>query len=452
MVFYLLQYANRWQVQKYKPMKLLYRSLPVLFLLILASCSSFKKNPNAAVATTDTLPPPFATKSVMNFSNVIGWENGEKPIAPPGFTVTLYADGLDNPRWLYQAPNGDVLVAESNTEAGFITKIGASIIGATKADNLSKSANRITVFKDNNNDGIPDVRETLLKDLNLPFGMLVLGKYLYVANTDALLRYPYEPGQLSITLPAEKILDLPGNGRHWTKSLLANADGTKIYIGVGSASNVGEKGMDKEVNRANIIEVNPDGSGIKVYAAGLRNPVGMGWAPGAGTLWTSVNERDELGDDLVPDYLTSVKEGGFYGWPYSYFGQHADPRIKPEEQRPDLVKKAIVPDVKLGSHTASLGLAFYTGNKFPKKYRGGAFIAQHGSWNRSIVSGYKVVFVPFKNGKPTGKPEDFLTGFVVDLDKDKVHGRPTGIIQLKDGSLLLTDDKTNRIWRIAYSK
>jgi glucose/arabinose dehydrogenase len=433
-------------------MKLYSQSLLIASVAILASCSTFKKNPNAAVATTDTLPPPFATKSVMNFSNVIGWESGEKPIAPPGFTVTLYADGLDNPRWLYQALNGDVLVAESNTEAGFITKIGASIIGATKADNLSKSANRITVFKDNNNDGIPEVRETLLKDLNLPFGILVLGKYLYVANTDALLRYPYEPGQLSITLPAEKILDLPGNGRHWTKSLLANADGSKIYIGVGSASNVGEKGMDKEVNRANIIEVNPDGSGMKVYAAGLRNPVGMGWAPGTNTLWTSVNERDELGDDLVPDYLTSVKEGGFYGWPYSYFGQHADPRIKPEEQRPDLVKKAIVPDVKLGSHTASLGLAFYTGNKFPKKYRGGAFIAQHGSWNRSIVSGYKVVFVPFKNGKPTGKPEDFLTGFVVDLDKDKVHGRPTGIIQLKDGSLLLTDDKTNRIWRIAYGK
>lgn len=433
-------------------MKLSFFYLAGCGLILLSSCSAFKKNPNASVATTDTLPPPFATKSVMNFSNVIGWQNGEKPIAPAGFTVTLYADGFDNPRWMYQAPNGDVLVAESNTEVGFLKKVGASIIGATKADNLGKSANRITVLKDNNNDGVPDVKETLLKDLNLPFGMLVLGKYLYVANTDALLRYPYEPGQLSITMPAEKVLDLPGDGRHWTKSLLANADGSKIYIGVGSASNVGENGMDKEVNRANIIEVNPDGSGMKVYAAGLRNPVGMGWAPGTNTLWTSVNERDELGDDLVPDYLTSVKEGGFYGWPYSYYGQHEDPRIKPEEQKPDLVKKAIVPDVKLGSHTASLGLAFYTSNKFPKKYRGGAFIAQHGSWNRSIVSGYKVVFVPFKNGKPTGKPEDFLTGFVVDLDKDKVHGRPTGIIQLKDGSLLLTDDKTNRIWRISYDQ
>lgn len=432
-------------------MKLFFLSL-IVCGFTLTSCGTFKKNPNAAVATTDTLPEPFATKSVMNFSNVIGWEEGTKPIAPAGFTVTLYADGLDNPRWLYQAPNGDVLVAESNTEAGLLTKIGASIIGATKADNLSKSANRITVFKDNNNDGIPDLRETLLKDLNLPFGMMVLGKYLYVANTDALLRYPYEAGQLSITLPAEKLLDLPGNGRHWTKSLLANANGTKIYIGVGSASNVGEKGMNKEVNRANIIEVNPDGSGMRVFAAGLRNPVGMGWAPGTNTLWTSVNERDELGDDLVPDYLTSVKENGFYGWPYSYFGQHTDPRIKPEEQKPDLVQKAIVPEVRLGSHTASLGLAFYTGKKFPKKYRGGAFIAQHGSWNRSIVSGYKVVFVPFKNGQPAGKPQDFLTGFVVDLEKDKVRGRPTGIIQLKDGSLLLTDDKTNRIWRISYGR
>jgi glucose/arabinose dehydrogenase len=432
-------------------MKLALLYTPLLCLLV-CSCSTFKKNPNAAVATTDTLPPPFATKSVMNFSNVIGWEDGSKPIAPPGFTVSLYADRLDNPRWLYQAPNGDVLVAESNTEVGLITKIGASIIGATKADNLGKSANRITVFKDNNNDGIPDVRNTLLKDLNLPFGMLVLDKYLYVANTDALVRYPYEAGQLSITVPSEKIIDLPGNGRHWTKSLLANANGSKIYIGVGSASNVAEKGMDKEVNRANIIEVNPDGTGMRVFAAGLRNPVGMGWAPGTTTLWTTVNERDELGDDLVPDYLTSVKENGFYGWPYAYFGQHLDPRIKPEEQRPDLVKKAIVPEVKLGSHTASLGLAFYTGTKFPKKYRGGAFIAQHGSWNRSIVSGYKVVFVPFKNGKPTGKPQDFLTGFIVDLEKDKVRGRPTGIIQLQDGSLLLTDDKTNRIWRISYGK
>jgi glucose/arabinose dehydrogenase len=423
-----------------------------IVVLTVAGCGTFKKNPATTAATVDTLPPPFATKSVINFSNVIGWENDQKPIAPAGFKVSLYADGLDNPRWMYQAPNGDVLVAESNTEAGLITRIGASIIGATKADNLSKSANRITVFKDNNNDGIPDVRNTLLENLNQPFGMLVLNKYLYVANTDALLRFPYEPGQLSITASPEKLLDLPGGGRHWTKSLRINKNQTKIYIGVGSFSNVAEKGIDKEVNRACILEINPDGTGLRIFASGLRNPVGMDWAPGTNTLWASVNERDELGDDLVPDYLTSVQDGGFYGWPYSYFGKHLDPRIKPEEQRPDLVEKAIVPEVKLGSHTASLGLVFYTGQQFPKKYWGGAFIAQHGSWNRSVVAGYKVVFVPFKNGKPTGKPQDFLTGFIEDLEKDKVRGRPTGLLQLRDGSLLLTDDKTNRIWRISYGK
>lgn len=388
----------------------------------------------------------------MNFSNVVGWQEGEHPAAPPGFKVSLYAAELENPRWLYQAPNGDVLVSEANTEVGLIMKVGAAIVGATKADNLGKSANRITIFRDTDGDGQPDIREVLVKNLNQPFGMLVLGEYLYVANTDALVRYPYKAGQLTIDGQAQKVLDLPGGGQHWTRSLIANKAGTKLYIGVGSASNVAEKGMDKEQNRACIIELNPDGTGMRILASGLRNPVGMGWAPGTNTLWASVNERDELGDDLVPDYLTSVKEGGFYGWPYSYFGQHIDPRIKPEEQQPSLVQKAIVPEIQLGSHTASLGLAFYQGSSFPKKYQGGAFIAQHGSWNRSVISGYKVVFVPFRKGRPAGKMQDFLTGFIVDLEKDKVRGRPTGIIELQDGSMLLTDDKTNRIWRIEYGK
>ena len=418
--------------------------------LAMAACAHSKNN-TKQVSYSDSLPSPFDTKSSMNFSNVIGWDANEKPIAPAGFTVSLYADGFDNPRWMYQTPNGDILVAEANTEVGFIKKIGAAVVGATKADNLGKSADRITILRDADGDGKPEVKETFLKGLNKPFGMLVLGKYLYVGNTDALVRYPYEPGELSIKTAAEKLADLPPEGRHWTKNIIANAAGSKIYIAVGSSSNVAENGMDKEVNRANILEVNPDGTGLHVYASGLRNPVGMAWEPVTGALWTSVNERDELGDDLVPDYLTQVKEGGFYGWPYSYYGQHLDPRMR-EQQRPDLVAKAIVPDVSLGSHTASLGLAFYTKTAFPKKYRNGAFIAQHGSWNRSVLSGYKVVFVPFRNGHPVGKPQDFLTGFIVDLENEKVHGRPTGICVLKDGSMLVTDDKSNKIWRVTYGK
>lgn len=417
---------------------------------LLASCAHTKNPSTGEVSYSKELPAPYATKSATNFSNVIGWGEGQTPVAPKGFTVSLYADGFDNPRWLYQTPNGDILVSEANTEVDFIKKVGATIIGATKADNLGNSANRITILRDADGDGKPELKQTFLKDLNKPFGMLVLGNYLYVGNTDAIVRFPYKPGQTSITEKGEKIADVPTLGRHWTKNLIASPDGSKIYIAVGSSSNVAENGIDKEINRANILEMNPDGSGLRVYASGLRNPVGMAWAPGTHTLWTAVNERDELGDDLVPDYLTSVKEGGFYGWPYSYYGQHIDPRVQP--QNAELVQKAIVPDVPLGSHTASLGLAFYTGNAFPKKYQNGAFIAQHGSWNRSRLSGYKVLFVPFKNGRPSGKPQDFLTGFMANINEDKVYGRPTCVLELKDGSLLLTDDKTNHIWRISYTR
>jgi len=418
--------------------------------IVASSCASKKNAQTGPVSYSDSLPAPFATKSVMNFSNVVGWDNGQTPIAPPGFTVKLYADGFYNPRWMYVTPNGDVLVAEANTEVGFIKKIGAAVVGATKADNLGNSADRISLLRDADGDGVPELKQTLLEKLKKPFGMLVLGKWLYVANTDAVVRFPYEPGQTSsITAPAEKIVELPTLGRHWTRNILANKEGTKIYIAVGSASNVAEDGIDKELNRANILEINPDGSGMRVYASGLRNPVGMAWEPNSGELWTAVNERDELGDDLVPDYITHVQENGFYGWPYSYFGQHPDPRMA-DKQQPALVTKAIVPDVPLGAHTASLGIAFGNKSKFPKKYRNGAFVAQHGSWNRSVLSGYKVVFVPFKKGKPAGKPQDFLTGFVKDLDADKVHGRPVGIVFLPDGSMLLTDDTSNRIWRISY--
>ncbi len=406
----------------------------------------------------DTLPAPNATKSVSNFSKVIGWEDGKMPVAPKGFIVSQYAVGFKNPRWMYVAPNGDVLVAESNSNFTLVEKAGAIIKGVNKADDLAHSADRITLLRDNNNDGIPDQKDTLLtaeNGLNQPFGMLLIGNWLYVANTDAVLRFAYKKGQTKITGTGEKLVDLPAgkgfkNNRHWTRNIISNANNTKIYIAVGSASNIAEGGIEKERLRANILEMNPDGSGLRIYASGLRNPVGMGWVPGTSTLYTAVNERDELGDDLVPDYLTSVKKGAFYGWPYSYYGKHIDSRVP--DQKPELVKKSIVPDVDLGSHTASLGLAFYTKKTFPLQYQGGAFIAQHGSWNRSVLSGYQVVYVPFKNGKPSGRPQQFLTGFVADLAANKVYGRPVGVVVLPDGSLLVTDDASNTIWRVAAEK
>lgn len=420
----------------------------LMVFIAITSCTTQNKVSNNT--QTDSLPSPYTTKSAMNFSHVMGWKDGRTPTAPNGFTVTKYADKFENPRWMYVTPNGDVLVAESNSNHTLLEKIGGKIIGASKSNNLNNSIDRITLLRDNNNDGIPDVRTTFLTKLNQPFGMLVIGNWLYVANVDAVLRFPYQAGQTEIKEKGQKIMDLPGgkHTRHWTRNLIANADNTKIYVSVGSNTNIAEKGIAGEYKRADILEINPDGTGERIYASGLRNPVGMGWAPGTQTLWVAVNERDELGDDLVPDYLTSVKEDGFYGWPYSYFGQHEDPRVK--EKRPDLVAKAIVPDVQLGSHTASLGLAFYTQKSFPTKYQNGAFVAQHGSWNRSLLSGYRVVFVPFSNGKPVGKPEDFLTGFMVDEQK-KVYGRPVGVIVMPDGSLLVTDDVNNIIWRISVT-
>ncbi len=406
----------------------------------------------------DTLPPPNATKSVANYSKVIGWDNGMMPKAPIGFAVSQYATGFQNPRWMYVAPNGDLLVAESNSNFTLIEKVGAFIKGVNKSDDLARSADRITLLRDNNHDGVPDQKDTLLtaeNGLNQPFGMLIIGNWLYVANTDAVLRFPYLKGQRKITGMGQKLVDLPaGKGfrdnRHWTRNIISNAKNTKIYIAVGSSTNVAENGMEKEKMRADILEMNLDGSGLRIYASGLRNPVGMGFAPGTSTLYTAVNERDELGDNLVPDYLTGVKQGGFYGWPYSYYGQHVDVRV--EDQKPELVKKAIVPDVDLGSHTASLGLAFYNNKTFPKQYQGGAFIAQHGSWNRSILSGYKLVYVPFKNGKPSGRPQDFLTGFVAELDESKVYGRPVGVVVMPDGALLVTDDANCVIWRVSAQK
>ena len=434
-----------------KTMKKLILPLPqILFgiILILAGCNSKKQenqeakksnvqaHQSADTATTEVakvaLPAPDTTHNAEKRADVVGWKDGQTTNAPTGFTVTKFAGDLKHPRNIYVAPNNDIFVAESDDE--------------------KKSANQITLLRDTNQDGKPEVQEVFIKDLKQPYGMLIINNYFYVANTDGVMRFPYKEGQTKISAKGEKILNLPAGGynHHWTRNLLANTDNSKIYVSVGSASNVGEYGMKEENRRANILEINPDGSGERVYASGLRNPVGMDWAPGTKTLYTVVNERDKLGDDLVPDYLTSVKEGGFYGWPYSYFGQNEDPRMK--GQRPDLVKKAIVPDVPLGSHTSSLGLVFYKGQTFPEKYRNGAFIGQHGSWNRSEFSGYKVVFVPFRNSQPTGKPEDFLTGFIADAGKSEVYGQPVDIALLANGSLLVADDSGNTIWRVDVQK
>jgi glucose/arabinose dehydrogenase len=393
------------------------------------------------------LPPPFETKSANHHPKVIGWPEGRTPTAPPGFKVTLFADGFDSPRWLYVLPNGDVLVAESRT-------LPPKQADPEKKKGLEKSktvtggsANRITLLRDADKDGRAEAREVFLRDLNQPFGMCLIGKTLFVANTDSVVTFDYEDGKTRLDGKGRKVLDLPAGGynNHWTRNLLPSRDGKKLYVTVGSGSNVAEHGTANELLRANILEVNPDGTALRVFAGGLRNPVGLAWEPAGGGLWTAVNERDELGDELVPDYVTGVKDGAFYGWPYAYFGPNEDPRRKGE--RPDLVAKTVVPDLAVGSHTASLGLCFYTGTAFPEKYRGGMFVGQRGSWNRSTFAGYRVAFVPFRDGKPAGPIEDFLTGFIANADD--VYGRPVCVAVAADGALLVTDDVTNRIWRVA---
>ncbi len=375
------------------------------------------------------LPPPYATRGVANRSRVIGWPNGQLPSAPAGFEVSLFTAELDNPRMIHILPNGDVLVMESVRGQG---------------------ASRIILFRDVDNDGKPDRREVFVDNLNAAFGMALLGKRLHVGNTDAVVVFPYRRGATRITRRAEKMLSLPAGG-HYTRNIVVDPQGKKFYISVGSTSNVDEERVDeKDPRRAAILQVNPDGSDMRVFASGLRNPVGMDWQPTTKVLWTVVNERDMLGDELVPDYLTRVRENAFYGWPYSYFGQNEDPRKK--DQRPDLVAKAIKPDYALGSHVAPLGLAFYTGKSFPQRYHGGAFIGMHGSWNRSTLVGYKVAFVPFQNGEPSGPIEDFLTGFLPDPKSNRVYGRPVGVTVWNDGSLLVADDGANKIWRVRAKK
>lgn len=421
----------------------------ILLVTIIAACKSTKTSKSIftneqntqATAEVVNLPAPFATPAVRNNSKTIGWPEGKTPVAPEGLSVTKFIDGLDNPRWIYVAPNGDIFIAMANTISDGFTKTANN----TK---LGKSSNTILLVRDTDGDGVPEIKNVFLKGLNRPLGMLILNNKFYVGNTNGLWMYPYTEGQTEMTAEGTKILDLPAGGynNHWTRNLIANKEGNKIYVTVGSGSNVAEHGIDNEIRRANILEINPDGTGERIYASGLRNPVGLDWAPGTNTLWTAVNERDNLGDDLVPDYATSVKENGFYGWPYAYYGKNPDPRMNGE--RMDLVNSTLVPDISMGPHTAALGLVFNNKNYLTAPYFGGMFVGQHGSWNRSELSGYKVVFVPFANGKPSGPVQDFLTGFIADKEKSTVYGRPVGVAFTQDGAMLVADDAGKTIWRI----
>jgi len=424
----------------------------MLTVFALAGCGEETALPQSATMGTNPNLPAPQTQLIptVKIAPAVGWPEGAKPETAKGLAVTAFAGGLDHPRWLYVLPNGDVLVAESNKPEGSGGKSGfmkwAMGLVMSRAGAGVKSADRITLLRDANGDGVAETRTVFLKDLHSPFGMALVGQDFYVANADALVRFPYQDGQTEIRTPGVKVADLPGMplNHHWTKNIIPSADGTKMMATVGSNSNVAENGMDKEENRAAILEIDLASGATRLFASGLRNPNGMAWQPESGALWTVVNERDELGDDLVPDYLTSVKDGGFYGWPYSYFGQHVDERVAP--QKPDLVASAIVPDYALGAHTASLGLTFSGGTLLPQRLRQGAFIGQHGSWNRTPPSGYQVIFVPFANGMPSGQVEPILTGF---LNADgEAMGRPVGVVLDRAGALLVADDVGNIIWRV----
>jgi len=425
--------------------------IPFTLAMALSACGDSAKNDvSAGIGENITLPQPVETAiPTVHVAKVVGWQGETKPEAAPGTKVVAYAKLLEHPRWLYQLPNGDVLVAESN----FVMQgLEGSIKGwfakyfLTKAGATGVSPDRITLLRDKDGDGVAETRSTFLAGLHSPFGMALIGDRFYVANADSIVSFPYSEGDMTIAAAPTKLIDLPGMplNHHWTKNILATEDGRKLYVTVGSNSNIGENGMDIEEGRAAIWEVDIESGHHRIYASGIRNPNGLVWEPETKKLWTVVNERDEIGSDLVPDYMTSVQEGGFYGWPYSYYGQHVDTRVNP--QNPELVAKAIVPDYALGPHTASLGLTTATGNQLGQAFENGMFVGQHGSWNRRPYSGYKVIFVPFKSGKPSGKPIDVLTGFI-DAD-DNAQGRPVGVLVDKAGGLLIADDVGNTIWRV----
>ena len=426
--------------------------LSVVLALCLAGCSDQGGDPEAQIGPHPNLPdqtqyllPP------MHIARVVGWKQGETPTVAQGLKIEALATGLQHPRGLYVLPNGDVLVVESKSpNIQPVTRPKDIVMGwveswATSGGNTGPS-NRITLLHDANGDGVPEARSVFLDHLNSPFGVALVGNDLYVANTDAIVRYPYHEGDTRITEPGTVLTELPGGpiDHHWTKSLVASSDGTKLYAGVGSNSNITENGMEAERDRAAIWQVDRATGRHRIFASGLRNPNGLSFEPHSGALWAVVNERDELGPDLVPDYMTSVKDGAFYGWPYSYYGQHVDPRVHP--QRPDLAAKAIAPDYALSSHVAPLGLAFNTGPTLPQAYGDGAFVGEHGSWNRDPLNGYKVVFIPFDNGQPKGMAQDVVTGFL--NGDNQARGRPVGLAIDKSGALLIADDVGNAVWRV----
>jgi glucose/arabinose dehydrogenase len=422
--------------------------------LLLGCAGKTKLPPIVGFGPNPVLPPPqTAPIPVVNVLKAAGWPEGGKPTSPSGTEVTAFAKDFDHPRWIYVLPNGDVLVAETNAPPrpedmkGLKGAVMKQVMKRTGA--AVPSANRITLLRDADGDGVAEVRERFLEGLSSPFGMVLVGNELYVANADALVRVPYNEGETKITAAATTVATLPGGpiNHHWTKNVVANKDGSKLYVSVGSNSNVAENGIEAEQGRAAIWEIDRATGDQRIFASGLRNPVGMAWEPSTGTLWTAVNERDELGNDLPPDFMTSVKEGGFYGFPYSYFGPNVDERVKP--QRPELVARAIVPDYALGAHTASLGLAWSGPNRLPAQFAHGMFVGQHGSWNRNPRSGYKVIFVPFEGSRAVGNPIDVLTGFV--SPDGEAYGRPVGVAIDKSGGLLVADDVGNVVWRVTGS-
>jgi len=422
-------------------------------LLALAGCGDVATlQVSAGTGPQPTLPPPNPTLiPTIKVAPAKGWPTGATPQAAAGTRVNAFASGLDHPRWLYVLRNGDVLVAETNAppKPDDSRGIRGWVMGQErkKAGAGGPSANRITLLRDTQGAGVAGTRTVLIEGLNSPFGMTLIGHDLYVADSDAVLRFPYSDGDTHITAPGTKVVDLPAGriNHHWTKNLIANADGSKLYVTVGSNSNAAENGIEAEAGRAAIWEVDTKTGAHRVFASGMRNPNGLAWEPASGALWTVVNERDEIGSDLVPDYLTSVRDGAFYGWPFCYYGRHVDERVKP--QRPDLVAAAIETDYAIGPHTASLGLASSAGTSLPAAFANGMFVGQHGSWNRDPLSGYKVIFVPFADGKPAGMPIDVLTGFI--SPQGDAYGRPVGVALDRQGALLVADDVGNVIWRVS---
>jgi len=430
------------------------RLAPLLSALALAACSSGSSDPFVGFGPNPPLKGPQQSLiPTVGVPDVVGWPAGAAPKAPPGFTVTRYAEGLDHPRWLLVLPNGDVLAALSASEPSKADKSNKGIKGffqkmlMKKVGSAKPSPNKIVLLRDADGDGVAETKGDFATGLKQPFGMTLVGGLLYVANSDGVVAFPYQPGAVAVPGSGTKVFDLPGPpiNHHWTKNVVASPDGSKLYATVGSNSNIGENGMENEVGRAAIWEYDLRTAKARVFATGIRNPNGIDFEPTTGVMWTVSNERDEIGNDLPPDYLTSVKDGGFYGWPYSYWGQNVDKRVKP--QNPALVASALKPDYGLGPHTASLGLTFYRADAFPASYKGGAFIGQHGSWNRKPLNGYRVVFVPFAGGRPQMPAQAFLTGFL-NAD-DKIQGRPVGVTVDSKGALLVADDVGGIVWRVA---